>query len=330
MHEVNPKSIPESGISPIDSLARVVNASPEDLIVHEIDGGHMAYGRWIIDTPSGQKLFMKAHRPELFTDSTREAHARAYLEKEQMMFEYLRSKQYPYLPAYSQLIDGQVLVMDAFSPDEEWYWRAVEAPNIDDYICSALEAFDALQSVELPPESHFFPKRIMPVYMEEGWDYINTDTVKEVQNRISSWSEDFHPRTREIAHKLSPLIENFIEQGRSLYTVEQPLYLSHHDGRQANLAFNPQLGARLIDMSWMDLGFKNADSTMLLIDLTKSDYDVSKYLADHFNPDHALLLMGHYLGRSIVPTRDGDPTVRFHQLTSAVTAYELLTKVGYL
>lgn len=312
-----------------NEFARVIEAKPIDIRATSVDGGHMAYGRWLIDAGNGGKrYFAKGHRPELFTDPVREGHARQYLEKEQAFFAYLRSQGFKHVPEFSELVGGSLLVMDAYSPADNWQWEAEFASDQKSYIEAALGCFDDLQATPIASPEHYFPKRIMKVYMEEGWDFLNEERIAQIQQRMALWQNDFHPETAEWAARLSPRIAEFIAPGRALYDQAQQLYLCHHDARQANFAYHPERGVKLIDWSWADVGFKNADSTMLLIDLTKSEVDVTPYLATHFNPEHALLLMGHWLGRSIEPTRDGDTTVRFHQLTSAITAFELLTLTG--
>jgi thiamine kinase-like enzyme len=102
-------------------------------------------------------------------------------------------------------------------------------------------------------------------------------------------------------------------------------YFTHHDLRQANLAWHPQLGVKIIDWSWAGTGRKYSDTTTLLIDLHKSGHDVEKYL-DYFNPDHALTLIGFWLAHSLWPTKSDDDSVRFHQVVSAISAYNLLMK----
>jgi len=110
------------------------------------------------------------------------------------------------------------------------------------------------------------------------------------------------------------------------YALDQ---LSHHDARQANIAWHPDHGAKLVDWSWADIGPKNSDATNFLIDLTKSGHDVEKYLKTYFNEDHAMVLMGFWLSHSLWPSHGNQSQVRFHQFTSAVASYQLLKQVGY-
>lgn len=314
----------------LNDLSTSLGYAQHELESEAVDGGHMAYGRWFVTTPESATYFAKGHQPELFTDAKRASHAQQYLDKEQRMFAYLRDNQYSHVPQYSELLGGSLLVMDALAPKQGWIWRADEAPDTHEYVESALACFAELAKTPIAPEDHFFPQRILKVYMEEGWDYLDQETIPAVQERLTQWLPRFHSRTQQWALALLPRIQDYLEPGRGLYDIARPLYLSHHDARQANLAYHPDHGAMLIDWSWADVGFKNADSTMFLIDVAKSGLDTATYLKEHFNPEHALLLMGHWLGRSIQPTRDGDTTVRFHQLTSAVTAYELLEQYAQL
>ena len=314
----------------VNLFAMELGYTPDALTLTPVDGGHMAYHRLYIDTPEG-KLFAKGHAPELFTDPVRESHARSYLEKEQMIFEYLRSEDYQQVPTYSTLLGGSVLVMNAFPAEEGWCWRAPkDAVQFQDYVESVLASLDNLQNVPLPPLDHFFPKRILKVYNEEGWDFIDSKIEACIQSLLTQWNDRFYPETRTAAAVLSSKLPELVEAGKSIVTPAQQYYLAHHDFRQANIGWHQELGTQVIDWSWADIGPKHADSTMLLIDLTKSGYDISPYMQSYFNPEHAAVLMGHWLGRSVEPTRDGDPTIRFHQLTSAITAFDLLSKYRFL
>ena len=72
------------------------------------------------------------------------------------------------------------------------------------------------------------------------------------------------------------------------------------------------------------MGLPNSDTTMFLVDLTKSGIDVSEYLDRYFNPDHAHILIGFWLARALEPPSKSNPEVRLHQLASAITAYNLI------
>lgn len=295
----------------------------ESIQFSEVDGGHMAYQKLFAHTPDGNIYFIKGYDPVFFTDQVKANHSVQYLQKEQALFTYLQKHDFRHVPAFTHLSNDSTLIMDAMPAEQGWAWSADEADDVHAYVTAALSCFDDLQRIPIAPEDHFFPQRIMQIYMEEGWDALDSARIMRVQDRLQTWMADFHPETQAWAAALVPNIAPIVERGRALYDVATELHLCHHDARQANFAWHPEYGISLIDWSWADVGFKNADSTMLLIDLAKSGHDISAYL-QHFNPQHALLLMGHWLGRSVEPTRDGDLTVRFHQLTSAVTAYKLL------
>lgn len=309
------------------TIAEGLGYQPEELEMRSADGGHMAYRRLFVEVPSVQKTyFVKGQDSSLFTDDEREVHAKQYLLKEHMLFGYLRDSGFIHVPEETGLIDDSYLIMQGLLSEQGWYWRAPrDDPELfDAYVLSVLESFDALQSTPIPSEEFFFPKRILKVYMEEGWDHLDQNQIEKVKIASEKLRCKLHPETEEVLDELLAKLPDLVPAGQALYDIAQQYYLSHHDARQANIAWHPEHGARVIDLSWVDIGFKNADSTMLLIDLAKAGHDVSKYMDEYFNTDHALLLMGHWLGRCAEPTRDSIPTVRLHQLASALTTYRLL------
>lgn len=311
------------------TIAEGLGYRPDELQLRSADGGHMAYRRLFVDVPSVQKTyFVKGQDSSLFTDDEREVHARQYLLKEHMLFDYLRKSGFMHVPEETGLIADSYLVMQGLQAEQGWHWRAPrDNPELfESYVRSVLGSFDALQNVPIPNEEYFFPKRILKVYMEEGWDYLDKNQIEKVKIASEKLRSKLHPETAAVLDELLSRLPEIVPTGQALYDNAQQYYLSHHDARQANIAWHPDHGARVIDLSWVDIGFKNADSTMFLIDLAKAGHDVSPYMNAYFNPDHALLLMGHWLGRCAEPTRDSIPTVRLHQLASALTAYRLLNK----
>lgn len=324
----------KSGLEPYyehhhHAIARELGYSPEDLTFSDAAGGHMAYRRLFAKTPSGEIFFIKGQDKSLFTDDERAEHARLYLEKEHQLFTYLGECGYLHSPNISRFIDESYLLIEGLPVEEGWHWRAPrDNPELlGQYINDVLASFDALQAIPIPSERYFFPKRILKVYMEEGWDYLTQDRIEDVVASANILRVSLHPSTEELLDEALAALPELVAAGRSLYDVARPLYLSHHDARQANIAWHPEHGVRNIDLSWTDVGWRNADATMLLIDLAKAGHDVSKYMQSYFNPDHALLLMGHWFGRCMQPTRDGNPIVRTHQLASALTAFQLLNNV---
>lgn len=309
------------------TIATGLGYTPEQLTFSAADGGHMAYKRLFIEAPdTGKTYFIKGQDSTMFTDAEREDHALQYLKKEQMIFDYLRSQGYNSIPAETGLIEGSYLVMESLLKDAGWYWRAPrDNPELfGQYVQSVLASYDALQEIPLPDESYFFPKRIMKVFMEEGWDHINPAHIQKIRSNAQTLRSRLYPETDAVLDEVLDTLPELIPKGQALYDTMQPYYLTHHDARQANIAWHPEFGTKNIDLSWVDIGWKNADATMLLIDLAKSGHDVSPYLSEYFNPEHALLLMGHWISRSAEPTRDANPIVRLHQLASALTAYRLL------
>ncbi len=315
------------------TIANGLGYTPEQLNFRTADGGHMAYKRLFIEVPGVQKTyFIKGQDSAMFTDAEREDHALQYLKKEQMLFDYLRSQGYQSIPEETGLIDNSYLVMQGLLKDEGWYWRAPrDNPELfDQYVQSVLASYDALQAIPLPDESYFFPKRIMKVFMDEGWDNLSSDQIDKIRQTSQLLRPKLYPETDAVLDEVLATLPSLVPVGQALYDTMRPHYLTHHDARQANIAWHPEFGTKNIDLSWVDIGWKNADATMFLIDLAKAGHNVSPYIDEYFNPDHALLLMGHWIGRSAEPTRDGNPIVRLHQLASALTAYSLLKQTNTL
>ncbi len=309
------------------TIAQGIGYQPEQLTFRSADGGHMAYKRLFVDTPDGAKTyFIKGQDGALFSDQERESHALQYLKKEHMLFAYLRDSDYAQIPGETGLIDDSFLIMEGLPKESGWYWRAPrDDPELfDRYMQSVLASFDDLQQIPIPGEEYFFPKRILKVYMDEGWNRLDSAHIARVGTAANELRSKLRLETEAYLDEVLHALPELVPAGQALYDVAQPYYLSHHDARQANIAWHPEHGTRNIDLSWMDIGFKNADSTMLLIDLAKAGHNIQPYMEQYFNPDHALLMMGHWLGRSAEPTRDGNPIVRLHQLASAVTAFSLL------
>ena len=63
---------------------------------------------------------------------------------------------------------------------------------------------------------------------------------------------------------------------------------------------------------------------MLLIDLKKSGIKIPKESLRYFDAEHAALMFGYWLARSTEPHREGKESVRFHQLVSALSAFQLI------
>lgn len=309
------------------AIARELDLPVERVRFSDARGGHMAYRRLFAETDDGHVYFIKGQDSSLFTEDERATHAQQYLLKEHMLFTYLLDIGYTSTPATSRFINDSYLMIEGLPVEHGWYWRAPrDDPELfDAYVRSVLASFDELQSLPLPPEEYFFPKRIMQVYMQEGWQYLTPEQIDKVRIASEKLRPELHESTEAVMDEALDAIASFSAEGQKLYDVARPLYLTHHDARQANIAWHPDRGVKNIDLSWADVGWKNSDATMLLIDLAKAGHDVSPYLDQYFNPDHALLLMGWWFGRCAEPTLDGNPIVRVHQLASALTAYQLLT-----
>jgi hypothetical protein len=286
----------------------------------------MAYDHLFIDGPR-DRLFIKAHDPDQFTDTFREKHSRDYLYKEQFYFDHLRSVGYSAIPERTELIDGTILAMDALRIEDNWLWRAPKNELFDTYVTDVLNAFDSLATVK-PPETSYH-QDINPTYPTlwiEGWNDLSNTKVKAVREKIGLFMRQFPIHSHGYALDLSRSILE-LRDASLAYTPPTEYVVSHNDARQSNIAWHPKKGVKIVDWSWADQAPKGADATMFLIDLAKSGHDVSKYLNNYFVVDHAKTLIGFWLAHSLWETRDGSSTVRMHQIASAVYAFKLINDV---
>lgn len=294
--------------------------SSEKLHITEVAGGHMSYERLLINSDEHGLQFAKLHNASLFTDPVRERHSREYLVKEQAMLSHLRAQDFAHVPSHSRLVDDHSLVMEGLPPEDGWYWRAPTEES-ERYTTDILAVLDELEHIEHP--THFFnshaPAR--EAFIEEGWQSLDTHRFHLVGLTLQRLQAHLHPHmqpaAQELAHQLPRLRVTPLP-------LDAASSFCHHDLRQANVAWHPDHGVRLVDWSWADAGLEKADQTSLLIDLHKSGHDVKRYLATHFNPDHAHVLLGFLLARSIAPACGSESEVRFHQAVSAVSAFDLL------
>jgi len=299
-----------------------------------VDAGHMAYDHYFTRFQQDH-LFVKAHDSSRFTDSFREAHSRAYLEKEFALYNHLKRLNYSAIPNRVALVDDSLLAMDALHTDDGWQWRAPRNPDeFDQYVQDTLDSFEELQRLESPatPKYHQHIQDTYTTLWREGWDSIDDQSVERIVNKVrqfsSNWSDEQYNACEQMISNLHAIKLKSLHIRR-----EQPLFMAHNDARQSNIAWHPKHGTRLVDWSWGDAGLKNADTTMFLIDLVKSGRDISAF-KQHVNNDQAHILIGFWLAHSLWETRDGSTSVREHQAASALAAYKVLnagdsTSYGY-
>ncbi|MBI3889195.1 NUDIX domain-containing protein [Candidatus Saccharibacteria bacterium] len=314
----------EQALDSIDTVAHYNHAIslPHELVnLKYIDGGHMSYHHLHATTPSRKNVFIKSHDATAFTDPLREAHSRGYLHKELKMYLHIADFEPTLIPENVRLENGHTLLMDALDPEGGWHWNAPKE-TIHSYIVDVLMAAEKLQAIQLPDNFH---DTLLPTYnthIEEGWPTLDNESFESIQTNLEQWNARLRP-------EFSAITEEFIVSLPSLRNTFKALpapgelVFSHHDFRQANVAWRPDAGAKIVDWSWAGVGRKNSDATTFLIDLHKSGHDISRYM-DHFNQEHALTLIGFWLAHSLWPTRSDDKTVRLHQTISAISAFDLL------
>jgi len=305
-------------------LSYVFKLPAESLIIKPAIGGHMAYDHLLIDTPL-DKLFAKIHNPSKFTDPIREKHSLNYLKKEQLYLEHLRANKYTHVPSRSNLLNNTTLIMDAFRVEEQWLWRAPKnKKQRHQYITDIINALNKLNQIKKP--STKYQKSIKPTYETlwlEGWDSINDEIIVNIQNKIIASTNNIDEFQRTETIKLLDNLDNIRRMAKKINKPKN-LVLSHNDARQSNIAWHRKEGVKIIDWSWADLAPKNADSTMFLIDLSKNGYEVNEYILEHFNKDHAIVMIGFWLAHSLHKSRDDSNTIRIQQIASAVAAYRII------
>lgn len=314
----------ESRRSKSRTIEEILSIPEEQRETHYIDAGHMAYQHYFT-RHHADHLFVKSHDSSRFSDPFREAHSRAYLQKEYSLFHHLKEQNFSFIPNRVALIEDMTLAMDALHPDDGWIWRAPSDERLlDSYISDTLEAFDTLQQIKPPlsPRYHEDIKDTYSTLWEEGWDAIDEELLEKITQKIrqfsAEWTKEQYDASEGLINSLPILRQKAMAMNRDV-----PLYLAHNDARQSNIAWHPTEGTRLVDWSWGDEAPKNADATMFLIDLVKSGKDISSYL-ESFNPDHAYTLIGFWLAHSLWETRDGSQTVRQHQIASAIAAFKVV------
>lgn len=283
--------------------------------ITQAKGGHMGYTRLVASIPDGRRIFVKRYDAHKFSDPVRAEHSKRYLRKEHHVYTQLQHAT-PHIPRRIELIEDHTLLLEAYDARDGWHWKApTDIEMRRAYIEDIIEALHALG-----PISYKAFDEINPTYQtiyDEGWGAFPTQR-KSVIAKL---------RASDIAG-CDELADHIDELYKQAMTHEMPelTHFAHYDIRQSNIAWHPEHGVRIVDWSWADHAPQGMDTTSFLIDLAKAGHDVNGYLED-FNPDHALLLIGFWLGHSIWPTPTSDQTVRTHQMGSAITAYTLLKRL---
>ena len=283
----------------------------------------MAYHRFsFYDAATGAPYFVKAHDDRLLEEEWRQAEMLQFLKRENKLYEHLKQNQYPYIPE-SVCLQENMLLLSGLRNSEGWLWRAPKDKNtLGAYITDVFRAFDSLESVKPHPDTAGDEVTI-DVFYNNGWDKLHDINVNDlIGTNIQKWRKHLHPETAPAAQRIARNLGDFAIKRRDI----TPSVLNHHDARQTNIAWHPELGVNIVDWSWADMGLQNADKTMLLLDLYKAGHDIDHYL-DSINPTYAKLLLGYWLWRSQTEHMEGNQSVRMHQFISAIKTGELLLKL---
>lgn len=290
---------------------------PADAGLLPVDGGHMNYTKHIV-TSQDRTAFIKSYESSVDAD----LHVAA-LEKEAAVMAHLRTADYPHLPTFSH-ITGQDLFMEALSPEQGWQWRAPD-DAIEAYINDCLEAFALLEQLPIPSDTTPIPSALS-VYYEQGWQALDNKQQAVLVEFADNMTPLLRPDSQKTAGRLLENLDHLQEQALH-HSLPNSYVFCHHDARQANIAWHPQHGTRMVDWSWADIGRPGSDATMLLIDLHKHGHDITPYY-DAINTDHCVALVGFWLNHALLPIGERDSTIRLQQYISALAAYEVLEACG--
>lgn len=278
-----------------------------------VSAGHMLYHRLVSDEPDG--WFIKAFDQELFTNDTKRYEAANYLRKEANVYQHLATHAYPHIPK-KYAFNHNVLLLTAHHPHQGWYWRAPKA-QLPQYLADTFTALTALEKV--PNVHRIDPGMTLEYLWVNGWGS-KKSLSDSLRQSLKHWEAQLTPANLKEAKKL--LLHP--HQHRQHDALISDGTFSHHDMRQSNFAWHPYHGTVIVDWSWAGQGVKNADTTMLLIDLHKAGHDISSYLSSYFNSEYASLMMCYWIMRHDAISAGGNDIVRLHQLVSALSAFELL------
>lgn len=285
-----------------------------------VSDGHMAYDKRIVSLPTKELAFVKQYSPAKFTDSDRSARSLLYLQKEANIYKALQGANYNHVPEQTGYYNG-TLVMEALLKDTGWGWQhPQQRTKRRQYIEATLHALENLSQVPVPVDTSDVKPSIVS-FAEEGWDTYDSDSKQKIVNKLYDYSCTVkNPNLSDAAYRLADQLDNLYARFRGT-SYDQLMVMCHHDFRESNFAWHPEQGVKIIDWSWAGPGLKDSDATTLLVDLHKRGANITPYM-EHFNKDHALMMIGFWLMHGIWP--DGETDVRFQQIHSAVAAYDLL------
>lgn len=292
------------------------------LQLQPVSGGHMEYNHAINILPSGQTIYTKQHTPNSYMDTARAERSLAYLQKEANIYNHLKANGYSRIPKNVDYSAG-TLAMDAMTQPDGWVWRhPTDSSQQEVYVQDVLQALDELEKI--PPSNGSNPNIAPSIvsFAEEGWASYDENNKQIILHKLDDYTKNAqNHQLSEAALKLMADLDGLKQMAQRI-DYSQAKFFCHHDFRESNVAWHPLLGARIIDWSWAGPGLIDSDKTTFLIDLHKRGVDVTKHMQG-FNRDHAITMIGFWLMHATWPNY-GKTDVRFQQLHSAVSAYDLL------
>lgn len=308
-------------------LVDMLNSSDKSNDITETSGGHMAYEHLII---SGQdkSIFVKTINLNKLHNQTDAKNLQKYIQKEKMYYDHLTDIAFSKLPSNIDFVDDKTLVMDALLDKDQWKWRIPKNDDSNKYIADILDTLSQLNNLDVPYHIDEY-LGITPTHItlwDEGWAGIDDNKIRQINQKIESFNDMFRPESKNKIQNLLNNLSNLKDIAAYSRKLDN-LVLSHNDARQSNIAWHPDQGVKIVDWAWAGLAPEKADSTMFLIDLAKSGYDVDKYLSEHFDKNHATTLIGFWLNHCMQSNPNDSETIRFQQVVSALAAYELINKI---
>lgn len=311
----------------MESLAE--SPAPQLPEILPVEGGHMFYQKCLVIN-GDEATFIKAFDPNMFSNPAARDHTLKHLRKEGQIYQTLYEAGFSHLPG-KFAYENDVLYLSACLPQQGWHWELPSQPAMrKQYITDVLGAFTDLEKLPMSLLAESNQSSMLEVY-EQGWlKLAHHDARQKALDRLEEFRSDFHPQVSAGVQVLKEFLGSSFESCMAVvanHLMQPQTVIGHFDARQTNVAWHPEHGVAIVDWSWASPAPALADRTMFLIDLFKSDCSVDDLVDEGFNPGYALLQIGHWMARSTAPGHNGDDTVRFHQMASAVSAASLLYDV---
>src|SRR3990167_3116244 len=219
-------------------VAAVLGLDIENLDIREVNGGHMGYIRRIVADEESE-FFIKDHDDTRFTDEQRRMHSRQYLDKEAAYMRHIVGEK-AIVPKVHGLIDD-ALVLDCLSEENGWYWRAPENEEQKQaYIEDVLQALTSVEVVDVIDDKLSDTRPALEIFLKDGWQIFDSKKAK-ITKKAAGWRDRLGPDSQQYFGRFvtDMLTVNSKMVAQNLADIDKKSTLSHHDARQANIAWHP-------------------------------------------------------------------------------------------